>query len=398
MYLNHYNCISAAGVGPNALWEALSAGHDFGVLVEENTWSHSVVAGGRVCFLPDVVNNSKFYASIEERLQKHLSGLLESYLQNLSDEETQALKKKRVLISLASTKGILEDYIWQFKNNSKAVREQDDPFTAIKLFLHKNYSANFGELEIQAVSNACASSHVAIELTKKCLDAQICDLGIVLAFDLIGPFIYRGFQSLKILSPTKCRPFSDKRDGLQLGEACALLVFSNKKYFSDQSLQIAGVATETQGGSVTRPSHQGVGLLKAMQTAKKQATSARAGKMQQTPDFGIAHGTGTVFNDDSEADAIAQFTSGDENFVFTGIKWSIGHTLGASGAMDLIAASEILKRQKLFSLANTEASEKKMNSQYYYRDRSIEPKPLRLGLVSSLGFGGVHAALLLERT
>jgi 3-oxoacyl-(acyl-carrier-protein) synthase len=114
----------------------------------------------------------------------------------------------------------------------------------------------------------------------------------------------------------------------------------------------------------------------------------------------IAHGTGTEANDaveDTVFDAVLA-----PGVVVTGTKWCVGHTLGASGAVDLIAACELLRRQRPFALHTTEVVDRRFRASYLTRARLEAlggrfPRGLERVLVTSVGFGGMHAAAVVER-
>lgn len=273
-------------------------------------------------------------------------------------------------VIFASTKGEHEDFIRTAVDRDPYSELLDAFLARVGLFPRRRL----------VVSNACASSHVAIVLARRWLHRMSNVL--VLAADGIGPFVETGFRSLGALSPTRVRPFSADRDGLQLGEGAAALLFS-KSSFSD--LAVSGAATETDGQSVTRPSTDGESL-------RRVSACALGGK---SPDFVLAHGTGTVFNDQAEGKV---FETLCPLAPVTATKWSIGHTMGASGALDLIAAAEAMRRGRLFNIGNTPVADPKLGASFLHASAPPCEGDFRRALVTSLGFGGVHAAVVLERT
>ena len=210
---------------------------------------------------------------------------------------------------------------------------------------------------------------------------------IILAADLVGPFVVQGFNGLHLLTTDGNRPFSEDRNGLQLGEAAAAVVVSS----SPGPLRVRGVGLDAEGFAVTRPSQAGRSL--------KQACEMIPELREKPPELVIAHGTGTLLNDSIEDQVFSEiFADVEKKPLITCTKWSVGHTLGASGAIDFIAACEALKRQETFTIAKTEKADPLFKCQYLTSGtRSELSRPLKSVLVSSLGFGGVHAALLLDR-
>jgi 3-oxoacyl-[acyl-carrier-protein] synthase-1 len=282
---------------------------------------------------------------------------------------------------------VIEDFIWQ--QSAEDARKIEDPF-AVVLNDFISAAPELGQPLSCNISNACASSHVALEYAQDLFAMGRIDYAIVIAADLIGPFVYQGFYSLKVLSQTQNKPFSADRDGLQLGEAITMMVLTK----TPTALQIAGVASDTEGTSITRPSMNGASLAKTFEILQKSVS-----KFQ--PDLIVAHGTGTKFNDMAEDRALHSFFSKNDSLrapAVTNTKWSLGHTLGASGMIDLIAACEILKSGKVFPIAATTKSDTTLTMNYLNSTTARDfQNPVQQVLINSLGFGGVHASLLVQK-
>ena len=80
-------------------------------------------------------------------------------------------------------------------------------------------------------------------------------------------------------------------------------------------------------------------------------------------------------------------------------KWSVGHCLGVSGAVDVIAAAQMIKHKQVYRMANTKAAavDPAFGGRYLTADGGEGPTRLDRVLVNSVGFGGMHGSLLLER-
>ena len=105
-----------------------------------------------------------------------------------------------------------------------------------------------------------------------------------------------------------------------------------------------------------------------------------------------AHGTGTIQNDRMEASAFAALFSGRDVTV-SAIKGSLGHTLGAGGALDVAVCALMLQRGTVPPVTNL----KVVDPRAQVPAAIGAPCPLkgtRL-LVASAGFGGINAALVL---
>ncbi|MBC7741751.1 MAG: hypothetical protein H7061_06125 [Bdellovibrionaceae bacterium] len=385
MDLVHYDCITAAGLGPQALIKGLIDGRDFSVAIQGNEWRQSVPTGGRVCFIPRELQAAPIKErTYQEAYEDYLDQVWNRFYKNLAVESQLFLKKSKVLILFSSTKGIIEDYIWDYADSTAEARFAPDPFFMPLHYFKKKNLGHFGSADALVISNACASSHIALQVAKANLELEIYEAVIVIAADLIGPFIYQGFLSLKVMSPTRNKPFSADRDGLQLGEALAILLLTKHQPLQ-KNIKISNVTSDTEGGSVTRPSMNGESLYRALKKLNDSNSMA---------DFYVAHGTGTRFNDASEEAALIRYDASDAPTV--GIKWSIGHTLGASGALDLITACEMMKSKKLFYLENTLQKDQTFKKNYLTKKLTVETPAFCRAVVTSLGFGGVHAALQVE--
>jgi len=352
-----YGCTSAAGPTVRDFWTGL-----------HNKSDHSEIYlsphKSRICRWKSTDGKSS--------LEKITSQLLSAWNQIKS----QNVDLTNLGIIFASTKGCTEDFFTadNFLMNT-------DPLTPIlDLFLKR---AELNVDHFVCVSNACSSTIAALFLADQWILQKRVKSVLVLSADEIGPFVNRGFFALKALSQTTAQPFGAKRDGLQLGEAASALLVGDEQA---SGIEILGVSLDTEGFAVARPSHSGESLFKACSAILKS----------ETPDLIVAHGTGTIANDLVEDQVFSRLFEKKE-IPITSTKWSIGHTLGASASMDIIAACEILKTQEVFSIANTAQIDPEFKSRYHFGPMRPKKYETNRVLVTSLGFGGVHGAILLNR-
>jgi 3-oxoacyl-(acyl-carrier-protein) synthase len=245
---------------------------------------------------------------------------------------------------------------------------------------------------VLTLSAACASSTVAIGEALALIEDGTCDEAIVGGTDALHSFVYRGFHALKALSPAPAAPFDVGRSGLSLGEGAAVLVLEtleNAHRAGRTPIAIVeGFGSSTDGFDQLAPEPTGAGLVRACRRAMEQA-----GIDATAVDRYHAHGTATVHNDRMEAMAHAALFSGRAVPVCAA-KGSIGHTLGAAGALDVAICALTLRRGIIPPVANL---------------REVDPLariPAVIGtarsdggtsaLVVSAGFGGINAALLLR--
>ena len=185
------------------------------------------------------------------------------------------------------------------------------------------------ETEPIVVCNACISGVSAIVLAMRLLESNSYDYAIVCGADVQSKFTVSGFQSLKALSEEACRPFDIERIGLNLGEAAATIILSNKDESSKfkRNWAIETGAIRNDAFHITSPSKLGDG---AFETLKAVMTDETVESLA----FINAHGTGTLFNDQMESVAIER--AGLQSVPVNAYKGVFGHTLGAAGILETV--------------------------------------------------------------
>ena len=185
------------------------------------------------------------------------------------------------------------------------------------------------------VSNACTSGVCAQITAKRLLDAGMYQHAIVIGCDLQTRFIVSGFQSFKALSPEPCRPFSPDRQGLNLGEAVATIIYSQEpRAKSQEPLWVLEAGSiHNDANHLSAPSRTGEGAYRCLTEVMEGLTPADI-------DLIGVHGTGTLYNDDMETVAIER--AGLQNVPKSVLKPYFGHTMGAAGIVETIIGLETL--------------------------------------------------------
>ncbi|HZH04508.1 MAG TPA: beta-ketoacyl synthase N-terminal-like domain-containing protein, partial [Myxococcaceae bacterium] len=185
---------------------------------------------------------------------------------------------------------------------------------------------------VLTVSGACASSALALGEGLALIEDGVCDEVVVGGTEALHAFVYQGFHALKALSAAPAAPFDLRRSGVSLGEGAAVLVLESEAHARlggrTALVHLEGFGSATDGFDQTAPNPQGTGLLAACRSALQRAgaTPAQVGRYH-------AHGTATQHNDRMEAAVHAALFEGRPVPV-TAVKGSLGHTLGAAGALD----------------------------------------------------------------
>jgi 3-oxoacyl-[acyl-carrier-protein] synthase II len=187
-------------------------------------------------------------------------------------------------------------------------------------------------------------------------------------------------------------PFDAERSGLSLGEGAAVLVLESLTHARTQARTPLAVVecfgSSADGYDQVAPEPGGRGLVAASRRAL-----ASVGLTAQEVSGYHAHGTGTIQNDRMEAAAFAALFS-DREVTVSAIKGSVGHTLGAAGAIDVAICALMLKERTVPPVTNL----KNVDPLAWLPIALGKPRPLkgeRL-LVASAGFGGINTAVVLR--
>ena len=177
------------------------------------------------------------------------------------------------------------------------------------------------------VSNACISGATAQMLADRLISSGYYDTAVVCGVDILSAFVLAGFEALKALSPTECRPFDIERLGLNIGECAATVVLTRDLPADGDSWYLVDGCLNQDAYHVSAPIPSGDGVCRAI---RKILTPA----LKDTLACVSAHGTATMFNDQMESKAIEGAGLGD--LPTTALKPFYGHTFGASGIVEAI--------------------------------------------------------------
>jgi len=243
------------------------------------------------------------------------------------------------------------------------------------------------------VSGACASSLIAVGLGYLWVRTDRADAVVVGGYDVFNEFVHAGFASLGALTSDTVRPFDSRRSGIVLGEGAAVLIVEEEGAALQAGrrplARISGFACSSDANHITGPHPDGDGLLWAVARA---AAQAQAGP--EDFQYVLAHGTGTVYNDRMESIALSRFFK-DRLPPVSSIKGAMGHTLGAAGALETVAAVRaLLASVAPPTLHYTKADPECVPDPVANQARDL---PMVRVLKTASGFGGQNAALVLQR-
>jgi 3-oxoacyl-[acyl-carrier-protein] synthase II len=247
---------------------------------------------------------------------------------------------------------------------------------------------------ITIIANACASGSNAIGQAWETVRSGAADRVLAGGYDALCQSVFAGFDSLQALSTTECRPFGQRRDGLALGEGAAVLALESLESARRRGAEILGeligYGAATDFHHLTQPHPEGDAALAAMRDACR-----RAGIGPEEVGYVNAHGTGTPLNDSAEARAINRW-AGDSaaRMAVSSTKSSVGHLLGAAGAVEAVVCLMVLREQWLPPQQGIETVDPVCQFPVV---QIPQPAAVNIALSNSFGFGGANATLLFRR-
>lgn len=247
---------------------------------------------------------------------------------------------------------------------------------------------------ITIIANACASGANAIGHAWHLLRRGHAQKVLAGGYEGLSQLIFSGFDSLQALSPTQCRPFDAHRDGLALGEGAAVVTLETLESASRRQAnilgEIVGYGAVTDGHHLTQPHPQGDAALAAMNAACRSARIC-----PEQVGYINAHGTGTPLNDGAEARAINRWAGSHAPQVpVSSTKSSIGHLLGAAGAVEVVICLMALGEGWLPPTSTLQTPEPVCA--FPVLRKPMEAK-IDYALTNSFGFGGANASLVIRR-
>lgn len=248
------------------------------------------------------------------------------------------------------------------------------------------------------VSTACSSGNQAISLAYDAIAMNRADVMITGASESpTSPLCYTGFEFLRVMAPEEagCHPFSRDRSGFVMGEGAGLLVLESLEHALARNARIYG---ELVGFSMTcdayhimMPYPDGDHVEQSM----RQALNAAKLSIHDV-DYINAHGTGTISGDRTEVLGIEKlFGPLAADIPVSSIKGAIGHTLGASGAIEAVVCLLAMRDQKVPPTVNYADPDPELQLDFVpgaARDRKID-----VILSNSFGFGGNNSTLVFQR-
>lgn len=250
------------------------------------------------------------------------------------------------------------------------------------------------------IVSACSGGADAIGAAKMMIESGLVDAVVTGGSEAaLTPLSNAAFGALDALSVKGIsRPFDKDRDGFVMGEGGAILILETRENAEKRGAKILGTlkgyGASADAYHLTAPDKDGGGPSRAM-----KAAMADAGITPEDIVYVNAHGTSTGLNDAAETKAL-KIALGDRahEIPISSLKSSIGHLLGAAGAVEAVATILALRDRIAPPTLGLEHPDEGLDLDYVPH----QAKPLDIGdrraiaISSSFGFGGHNAVLALE--
>ena len=253
-----------------------------------------------------------------------------------------------------------------------------------------------------ATASACASSQHALGLALESIATGATDVVLTGGSEsCVCPCGIGGFNAMKALSTrnddptTASRPFTASRDGFVLGEGAGMFVFESLDHAKARG---AKIYAEVLGFGMTDDSHHIAAPLPdgALATAAMRGALEQSGRPFEEVNYINAHGTSTPLNDKMESKAIrGLFGDHADKMMVSSTKSQVGHCLGASGAVELVAIAMGIEQKVVPATINHHDPDPECDLDYVPNEPRSEQ--IEIALSNSFGFGGHNACLAVGR-
>jgi 3-oxoacyl-[acyl-carrier-protein] synthase II len=279
-----------------------------------------------------------------------------------------------------------------------------NPFSVTKI-MPNSAAAHIGiQLGVQGPSAApalaCACGTDAMGLGYDLIRRGDADVVICGAAEAtITPVIVAGFIAMRAMSRNNadpegaCRPYDKHHAGFVIGEGAATLILESAESVERRAVEpyarITGVGRSTDAYHAFDPDPKGRGILRAMQLALKEA-----GVEGERVGYINPHGTGTVAGDGPESQAMRTI---NPQAMVSATKSTLGHSLGASGAIETAICALAMKEKTIPPMRNLETVAEDCAELDYIVGEPRRAPELEVAVCANLGVGGHNVAVVLEK-
>ena len=219
----------------------------------------------------------------------------------------------------------------------------------------------------------------------------------------VSPVGVGSFCALKALSTKNdtpeiaSRPFDIDRDGFVIAEGAAGIILEEYEHAKKRGAKIyaelLGYGATADAHHITAPPPDGAGAIRAIEIALKQA-----GVPKEKIDYVNAHGTSTQLNDIAETLALKKvFGQHAYKLSISSTKSAIGHSLGASGGIEMVATCKTIEKSIIHPTVNLDNIDPECDPKLDFVPKVAKERKVDYAISNSFGFGGHNACLVVGK-
>jgi 3-oxoacyl-[acyl-carrier-protein] synthase II len=386
-------------------WRALCAGRSgVGPIEQFDTSAFKVHFGGEVKnFQPDTVLDKYTVRRLDRFAQFAMVAAIDAVKDSGLDMNRE--DPFRCGVNLGSGIGGLNEFEEQHARYLAQGPGKISPFVIPKMIANAaagNISIHYGmQGPNTAISTACASAAQAIGEALRTIQYDDADVMVCGGAEAaMTPMGLGGFISAHSLSQRNeqpeaaSRPFDKDRDGFVLSEGAGLVVLEDldhaRRRGANIYAELIGCGNTADAHHITAPHPEGQGSAQAMALAVRDA--------RLNPEdihYINAHGTSTQLGDEAETRAIKQVFGGHaRRLAISSTKSMLGHLLGASGGVELIATVQTIKHSVVHPTINYQTPDPACDLDYV--PNTAREMRVRRAISNSFGFGGHNCCLVVS--
>ena len=244
------------------------------------------------------------------------------------------------------------------------------------------------------ISSACASSNHAMGQAFKMIQSGQIIAAITGGCESMLCFGgLKAWEGLRVMTNTKCRPFSKNRDGMSQGEGAAIFIFEEYdnaiKRGAEIIGEIVGFSMTSDAGDIVRPNKDGAKAAMTLALSDAKINCSEIGYIN-------AHGTGTILNDKTESFAINEvFNRVFDSPLVSSTKSLHGHLIGGAGAIELVSCLMSLNDGIIPPTINYDEKDPECDLNLVVN--TSREKRIQYTLSNAFAFGGTNSVLVIKR-
>jgi 3-oxoacyl-[acyl-carrier-protein] synthase II len=399
--------VTSLGRAVDVFWDRVVRGESgVGPITLFDVSGYRVQFGGQVPWEPekeDIANPKEL-----KRLDRFTQFAIASAKDAVADSGIDFSKEEPFRCGVVIGSGI--GGLWEFEVQEERLLHKGidkvSPFTIPKLMVNSasgHVSSLYGIKGPNfAVATACASAANSIGSALRAIQYGDADVMVTGGSEAaLTPIGLAGFQNMRALSfrsdaPQQAsRPFDVDRDGFVLAEGAGVVVLEELEHARKRGARIygelLGYGASGDAGHITQPDEEGRGAGRAMAMAL-----ADAGLNPDAVHYINAHGTSTPLGDKAETAAVKNvFGDHARKVAISSTKSQLGHTLGASGGIELVVCALTVSRGVIAPTINLENPDPDCDLDY--TPKVAREAKVDVAMSNSFGFGGHNASLVLRR-